>query len=373
MGNKIIYTTFLAHLVDDGCEVVMYPLIPLMAKEFSFSNVQIGILGGVLIIALGLFQFLMGYVSDYLKKKKDMVVFGFLLISLSFYLISLANSFSHILIFTFFAGVGFSFYHPVGVSVITTHFKIGRGKAIGIHGVGGAVGLLIFPAYSGFLAHLYGWRFVLKVTPIICILVALLYYLSVTDISFEKSKNKLSLIFSSAAILVMIVLGTASMCNRGFTTFFPVHLDRIGYDSSFYGSLLSVFLGVGIFGQYIGGVLSDKISYRKIVSSSLILTAIFLIPLLRTENSYLIYIFGALTGLFMSIVWPAIFAYIAEVTPEDMHSRGLGIFFSVAATMGGSSPILIGYATKMYTLNQALLILPLTALIGAVLMLGVRR
>ncbi|RLF96865.1 hypothetical protein DRN58_09360, partial [Thermococci archaeon] len=225
----------------------------------------------------------------------------------------------------------------------------------------------------GFLAKLYGWRFVLKVTPIICVLVALLYYLSVTDISFKKSNNKLSLIFSGTVILVMIVLGTTSMCNRGFTTFFPVHLDRLGYDPNFYGSLLSVFLGVGIFGQYIGGVLSDKISYRKIVSSSLALTALFLVPLLRTENAYLIYFFGALTGLFMSIVWPAIFAYIAEVTPEDMHSRGLGIFFSVAAMMGGSSSILVGYTAKIFTLEHALLILPITALIGAVLMLGVRR
>jgi len=373
MKDMTVYTTFLAHLVDDGCEVVMYPLIPLIAKEFSFSDVQIGFLGGVLIIALGIFQFLMGYISDYLKKKKDMVVFGFLLMSLSFYLISLGNSFSHIIIFTFLAGMGLSFYHPVGVSVITTHFRVGRGKAIGIHGVGGAIGLLIFPKYSGFLAKLYGWRFVLKVTPIMCVLVALLYYFSVKDLSFEKSKNKLSLVFSSAAILVMIVLGTTSMANRGFTTFFPVHLDRLGYDSDFYGSLLSIFLGIGIFGQYIGGVLSDKISYRKIVSSSLILAALFLVPLLKTENSYWLYIFGALTGLFMSIVWPAIFAYIAEITPEDMHSRGLGMFFSVAATMGGSSPILIGYAAKMYTLNQALLILPLTTLIGAVLMLGVKR
>ncbi|MCK4636619.1 MAG: MFS transporter [Methanomicrobia archaeon] len=373
MGDRILYTTFLAHLVDDGCEVVMAPLIPLIAKEFSFSNVQIGILGGVLVIALGLFQFLMGYISDYLKKKKDMVVFGFLLMSLSFYLISLANSFFHIVVFTFFVGVGLSFYHPIGVSVITTHFKIGRGKAIGIHGVGGAVGLLIFPAYSGFLAHLYGWRFVLKVTPIICILVALLYYFSVTDISFEKSNRKLSLVLSSAAILVMIVLGITSMANRGFTTFFPVRLDGIGYGSGFYGSLLSIFLGIGIFGQYIGGVLSDKISYRKIISSSLVLTALFLVPLLLVESAHMIYLFGALAGLSISIVWPAIFAYIAEITPEDMHSRSLGIFFSVAAAMGGSSPILIGYATKIITLEHALLILPLTALIGAVLMLGVRR
>jgi len=371
--KRTLYITFFAHLVDDGCEVVMAPLIPLMARELSFSNVQIGILGGSLIIALGVFQFLMGYISDYLQKKRDMVVIGFLLMSLCFYLISLGESFLHILVFTFLAGVGLSFYHPVGVSVITTHFRSERGKAIGIHGAGGALGLLIFPAYSGFIAEHYGWRTVLRITPLICITVAFLYYLYVKDVTLRRSGNKFSLILSSTAVLVMIVLGMTSMSNRGFSTFFPVHLDRIGYSSDFYGSLLSVFLGIGIFGQYIGGVLSDKISYRKIVSSSLFLTALFFIPLLKAENPYIIYIFGALTGLSMSIVWPAIFAFIAEITPEDMHSRGIGIFSSVAATMGGTSPILIGYIAKLYTLEHALLFLPITAVVGALLMLGVKK
>jgi MFS family permease len=375
MERRILYTTFLAHLIDDGCEMVLFPLLPLIAKEFSFSDAQIGLIGGIIVITAGIFQFITGYISDYLKMKKNLVAFGFFLMAVSFFLVSLGSSFFSILLFSSFIGIGLAFYHPIGISVITTHITTGRGKAIGIHGMGGAVGLLIFPAYSGFVADLYGWRTVLHITSCICVLMAALYYFSIKDLSMRRTKRRLSLIFSVSAILVMVVLGLTAMSSRGFSTFFPVHLERIGYSSRFYGSLLSVFLGIGILGQYIGGVLSDavSVSYRKIISSSLVLTAVFFIFLLRAEGSFQLYLFAALTGLFMSIVWPAVFAYVADTTPQDMHSRALGIYGTVSAVMGGSSPILIGTMTHILPLSDALFFLPVVALTGAALMMVVRR
>ncbi len=373
MKRRMLYTTFLAHMVDDGCEMVLFPLFPLIGKEFSFSEAQIGLLAGTLAITAGFFQFITGYLSDYLERKKDLVSVAFFILALSFFFVSFGDSFYTIFIAVCLAGFGLSFYHPIGISVITTHFRAERGKAIGVHGTGGAVGLLVFPTYSGFLADIFGWRPVLWITAAICITIAVLYYVFVTDVPFNRSRGRITVLLSITAILVMIVLGVTTMCSKGFSTFFPVHLDRLGYSSGFYGSLLSVFLGMGIFGQYVGGSLADEISPRKIVSSSLILTAVFFVLLLQTENNYLLYAYAALSGLFMSIVWPALFAYVAKIMPENMHSRGLGVFLTVSAVMGGSSPIFMGSIAGMIGLETTLFILPLLALLGAVIMLGVRK
>lgn len=373
MKQRILYTAFLAHLIDDGCEVVLLPLLPLMAKELSFSNAQIGLIGGVFIIVAGIFQFFTGYISDYIRKKKDLVALGFFLVAAGLTSISLGDSFLWILGGASILGVGLSFYHPVGISVVTTHFRTERGRAIGIHGTGGAIGLLLAPAYSGFVGELWGWRPALRITAVLCVAVGLLYYFSVKDISFKRSKRKLSVLITPAAITVMIVLGLAGMCSRGFSTFFPVRLVRMGYSSGFSGGLLSVFLGMGIFGQYIGGTLSDRFSHKKVISISLMFTAIFFVPLLRTENTYLLYLFAMITGLFLSIVWPAIFAYIADLAPEDMHSRALGVFGTVSAVMSGSAPIMIGYISGVILLWNALLILPLFGVAGALIMFVMRE
>ena len=98
----------LMHLVNDGCFVAIYPVLPLIAKEFHLSYTQVGFLkterfGDITFLALG-----MAWVAAGLM------------------VIGVASSFLHVLILTFCAGSGGSVQHPVASAFVSREYELAK-------------------------------------------------------------------------------------------------------------------------------------------------------------------------------------------------------------------------------------------------------
>ena len=51
-----------------------------------------------------------------------------------------------------------SLYHPTANSLISKVFPRGMGEAMGLHGVGGTLGVMLTPLVAVFLGEAFGWR-----------------------------------------------------------------------------------------------------------------------------------------------------------------------------------------------------------------------
>lgn len=365
----MLTVAFFTHLVNDGFELVLPTLLPLIAQEFSLSYSQVGVLAGCMVITLGAGQFFMGYLSDKTGRRKPFIVAGMFCLSTSFYFMGTSQSYVELIIWNLLAGLGSSVYHPVSVSLISQMHKQKKGKALGIHGAGGNLGMAAFPLISGVLAEMYGWRFVFKVFPVMGFIMCLLFLFLVKEESVTKKSVDIKSLFYHKIFVVIVALGFVSMASRGLHIFLPLKLDNLGYSSTDFGLFLSLFNGFGVVGQVVGGYFSDVYNKAKMIAVLSVISGGLMYVLLYASHYTVMLFFVITAGLLFNSIWPTLFGLLTDRTPEQLHGTGLGLFFSVGFTMASAAPVLMGVVTDVSTMQVSFILVPVFALLGAFVIL----
>ncbi len=369
--SRTLSISFLAHLTNDGAELILPTLLPSMAHEFNLSFAQTGFLGGSMVVALGLGQILMGYLSDATGKRRLFISLGLVLLSIGLFGISRSTSYVELILFNLVAGLGASAYHPVGISMISELFKdSGKGKALGLHGTGGNIGMAVFPLLSGILADYLGWRTPFAVFPALGLIIAVVFFATMKDPAKTERRTPLRLVMNQKLLMITLSLGFASMAARGMTVFFPIRIDALGYSSSQIGALFFLMFGAGILGQYFGGYFSDMHSKKHLVIYlSLISSALLLIPFFLT-SFVLIALVVLVAGFAKDAVWPPFFALLTDHAPEQLYGTALGMFFSIGYIMASQSPTIIGIVSDYVVFPTSMLLL---LVFGVAAALAIRR
>ncbi len=149
------------------------------------------------------------------------------------------------------------------------------------------------------------------------------------------------------------------------------------------GFLSGVYAAGVLVGALLWGVVSDRIGHGRILIIGLIgYVSSLLLLLVPGESVWVIYLLRGTTGFFVAAVIPVVSALVAEYTPQEQRARRfawlgamslLGFLFgpglNVVAVWVGSW---FGGAVDSATLS-ARVVLGLSALLGAVMMLGLAR
>lgn len=145
--------------------------------------------------------------------------------------------------------------------------------------------------------------------------------------------------------IVMLTLMTTFI---GFGIIIPVMpelIKRVDSESLALhtGLLLSIYSAVSFFMSPLWGALSDRIGRRPIILIGILgFAASFLIFGLGAHNLTLMYISRILGGLFSGAVTSVIVAYVADVTPPEERTKGMGLVgmsiglgFTIGPGVGG--------------------------------------
>jgi EmrB/QacA subfamily drug resistance transporter len=146
--------------------------LPSIRRALHFSEAGLQWVPSAYLLTYGGFMLLGGRAADLLGRRR-VLVSGILLIGLSSMVGGLAGS-SGVLVGARLAqGVGAAMTLPAALSILTTTFKEGKDRNTAL-GVWGAVGGLASAAgvlFGGLLTEGPGWRWVMFVNPIACLLV----------------------------------------------------------------------------------------------------------------------------------------------------------------------------------------------------------
>lgn len=137
-----------------------------------------------------------------------------------------------------------SLYHPAGLAMLSHGVKE-RGKALGIHGMAGNLGLAFSPIIAGGLALRFSWRYayyLLSLPGFVAGVVFLLVSRTLSDdekdtTSSASAKNvsdmpKQHFSFRALAILYA-AMALTGFCYRGVVTMLPTYLGRFSVESEF--------------------------------------------------------------------------------------------------------------------------------------------
>ena len=159
--------------------------------------------------------------------------------------------------------------------------------------------------------------------------------------------------------LVLLYLANTmhSFSFTGSLTFLPTYMAKrtsfqiFSLDSIAIGGILSAFvLSMGIFGQYGGGVLSQKpyLERKFLIISIISFPLIFAISF---TTNLLLLILALTYFLFNFFLQPMNNTLLAQYTTIDMRGTAFGIFFFIAFGFGSLSSSFSGYIAQTFGLQ----------------------
>ena len=138
--TRLLTTLTLGHGTNDFYGVLLAVLLPVIAADFGLNYTQFGFVFLVTTVMSGLLQPLMGFVADRYGAQKRILTLGFAMFAFGLAGFSIASTFLALIVASLIYGFGETTFHAQSTNYITKAFAGNKGKAMGIHGLGGSLG-----------------------------------------------------------------------------------------------------------------------------------------------------------------------------------------------------------------------------------------
>lgn len=338
-NRAIVAVLALGHGVTDLYANFLPALLPVFQGKFGLSKTLIGVVIFAVSTSGSLFQVLYGYLGDRWGKRLFLVP-GPAIAAIFMCLIAMSPSFSVLLILLIIGGMGVSAFHPHAASSVGDMAGGRRGFGLSIFMTGGTIGFAAGPLIAATLISSIG-PFRMPVASVLGIVTSLLLYNYVLADKerhiARKSVKILDVIrpnLGPLSLLSMIVIFRATV-SIVFTNFMPILMHERKLSLIMGGGIVSLFLLSIGFGTLLGGYLYDRVSRRRLLIFSLLLSSPLLYTLVAAEGTILA-IFLVLSGLALGCPNPVPLAFAQELMPEGASTASsimMGFSWGIAGVL----------------------------------------
>jgi len=325
------------------------PLLPFIRAGLGLTYLQSGFLISAYSITSGLSQFLGGWLGDRLGQRL-IVVIGLSGVGLTSVVIGLSSAYYPMLITLVIMGILSGAYHPSAVPMLSSYYDVQRrGKVIGLHMVGGALGFTMGPILGGLIADGLDWRFAFILLGIPAIIAAPLAYkkfarrkvvIVAEQVNRESTQNYIPVettdrltglgqVLRPIAIIGTLVIVTEFLVSTAMA-YIPIYLVANHNVTPTYAALqMGIVRGGGIVGSLFGGWLYDNWGGRKAIVLALVTTGPILYVLtILSSNAFLMLALG-IFGLVMIMKHAAFQSLLMDSTPPRFRATVFGIYFGL--------------------------------------------
>ncbi len=360
--RRIVTLTMASHALVHFYEQTFPPVLKLVEAEFGLGLTGAGGIGNVFPLFFGLGALPAGMAVDRWGPRRTIIAY-LVICAFAAGAITLADSLWVIAGLLALMGVAAGLYHPAGVTLISHNVKK-VGSALGMHGVGGNLGLAVSPMIAAAIAAAWGWRPAYAVLAIPALALAVYFLIHRNfgngNVSSDKDKNSAGEQTPKHVhptqwlpLVLLFILGMLNgFCYRGMVTFLPAFFGEgsTGAAEVFRGGLLTTaVLVIGVFGQYTGGRLADR--YREEILYAASFT--FAAPILIVLGLLNIGTAAAAAGLFAFIYFanqPVGNSLLTKLSSPTLRGRAYGIFFFTTFGMGSFSATISGWVGERFGL-----------------------
>ncbi len=251
-------------------------------------------------------------------------------------------------------GLFSAIYHPVGIAWVVRSARL-RGKALGINGVFGSIGIASAGLVAGGLIDAFSWRAAFIVPGVVCLLTGLALWVCVglglvgdgvriaRDAKPESRGDMLRAIL--ILLLTMAIMGILFQATQAaIPKVFDLRLRQFAGEGAFgIGLMVAGVYTVGGVTQIAGGYLADKYPLKPVYLLSFLLQALALAAVAALGGLPLIAM-TAVIVLLSVVALPAENMMLARYTPERHHSFVYGVKFVLAF---GTAPLSIMLVSRV--------------------------
>jgi len=353
--------TTVSHSLVHLFEGVLPPLIPLVMAEFGTDYLHMGIVVTVFSYAFGFGSLPAGFLADKVGPRRlvTFFLFGSGIFALCVWPI---NTLLFYGIIMSVIGAFCSTYHPSSNTLLSLTIRE-KGKAFGIHGIAGSLGVAIVPVLSAWIGSLFGWRAPHVVFGALGIMAGI-YSLTIprpvrsrpedTDTTESGSTR-----IPYGTLIVFLMSATAlGLTYKGIMTFIPVYMGEnvsLGFMNmdkvALGGTMATVALFSGAAGQYFAGRLVDRFPAQKLYLGAVLLGTVFVFIMAMSKGLLLI-VAAVLYALFYFATQPIQNFLLAGYLPEHRRGLGYGILFFMTFGVGSTAATVSGYLADTFGLTS---------------------
>jgi MFS family permease len=260
-----------------------------------------------------------------------------------------------------------SFYHPIANSFISKTFKISVPEAMGLHGMGGTLGVVLTPTVAWFLGWFFGWPWAFVFFGALSVLFAVLFAgKAVRTEEVSRDNTTIRDALGIRGLRAVMILSVAMGLLKAVELFFPTYLkENRGVDPMWASVAYTVLLAFGVPGQLIGGKTASVIGSKKtLIGSCAAICASLLFLLFMPVYFVGMAFFIVLYGLFFNAHQPALTALTGVLSPYEQRGAVFGIFFFTFFGIGSVSQLISGYVADVYGLDVAFYLLTIFAAVA---------
>jgi NNP family nitrate/nitrite transporter-like MFS transporter len=245
-------------------------------------------------------------------------------------------------------------YHPSAANAISTIVPPERrGRALGLHLIGGSSAFWVVPLIAVPIAAAWGWHapFITLTIPVI-ILGIVLYYLvgkqqritqqtlKAADESAASIKTKIEWRILVPFLVMSVATGTLTQSVAAYYSLYLV--DHFGLLAPTAAALMAITPAVGVLAAPLGGYLSDRFGGTSVIIVASLLAGPLLFTMKFVPNVAFFVIVLLLIGGMNMTRMPTSEAFLVSNIPPHRRSTMLGIYFFAGAEMSGVLTPLIG-------------------------------
>jgi MFS family permease len=349
----------LAHFSHHLITALLIPLLLYIRNDLSLTYTQAGWLVSANSLAYGISQLPAGWLADRTGPRIVLTI-GVGGVGVAGLLIGLAPTYVMLALFLVLLGMAGGGYHPAATPLVSASVEAkNRGRALGLHQVGGSGSFFLAPLIAAGIASTFGWRGTFLAVCVPSIAFGIVFYILLGRLGYSKNAEQ-KMCGSHAeiapsptrlrALVAFVILGIASMVLVYSTiSFIPLfivdHFEGVSNETA--AIILSLIFFGGLWAGPLGGYLSDRLGRVPVILAAGFIAgpAIYLLnlaPFGTALSSILIII-----GMAMHLGMPVVEAYIISHTSERKRSTILGIYYLGSRGGPAIAPV-IGYLIDHY-------------------------
>jgi MFS family permease len=346
-SSRIAWTSAIIHGLVHASVLLLPSLLGDLQRAFRVSLLDVLAAANAMYLAFGLAALPAGYLADRVGSRTMLLVAaGGCAVALV--LVAAAPSFAALTAGLVLLGLCAGIYHPSGLSLLSRRVAgPERGRAIGIHGVGGNFGEALAPAWAAFFAARFGWRWGFATAAVLALVCAALTLTLPADAPAPHARASVTVrqslreigatlrLFWRSRPLRWLLLATVAggLVYRGVLTFLPLHLSASAGSMRAASYMMSLVLVAGIFAQRLGGELADRLPRERLLVAELALAVPVLILLGLTSGIGLL-VLALAFGFLWYLAQPLAMALIAAHSDPRDHGMLFALQFALSFGVG---------------------------------------
>ncbi len=385
-STRFFFGTSMAHFVNDG-NFLMFPLLIVYYGDLHIGLLILG--SGAIIESLisGFLSTPIGVLADSMDDDRLLIFLGLAIQSAALAVFGItfkAPQYGVILILlgTCLLGLGQSFYHPLGSSVLTLVYPQGKFEIfLGLNGSIASTGRAISPLIIGALVATLGYTNGLYSLALYMLIASFLVYYTLSTFrraDYRKvqkqhrvenvAKHSLSG-FGWFLFVLTALIFVRSMFTSAITTFLPEYLSKYLGSGTYLTEILSVILIPAIFGQVFLARLTARKGGAVVVSVTSIISVLAFFVFMQTSDILIMLISLAIFAISVYNTFPVVLGYIGQIVPHEYISTANSLVWGVGATVGGAAGIAVATALIILTnLTISFYIMLLLGVISSILL-----